>query len=90
MRGVGLSWAKTQAKTTCRSQPSEESPAVQGERRQEAGGWAGFCWGSENRSALCQRPPALLAEEGDAARCAACSATKASEIWAQHSLVSKP
>lgn len=43
MRGVGLSWAKT----ACRSQPLEKSPAVRGEHRQEAGGWAGFCWGSE-------------------------------------------
>lgn len=75
MRGAGLSWAKT----TCRSQPLEK----------EAGGWAGFCWGSENRSALCQHPLVLLAEEGDAARWAACLVKKASELWAQRLLVSK-
>lgn len=37
----------------------------------------------------CQHPLVLLAEEGDAARWAACLVKKGSELWAQRLLVSK-
>lgn len=45
--------------------------------------------GAQKIAQHCQHPLVLLAEEGDAARWAACLVKKASELWAQRLLVSK-